>query len=61
MLRQEVDRVMARHQERVAQWEAATAADEAQLEQRAAALEVCAHAVTTPSKVSWTSMSPMSS
>ena len=39
-LRQEVDRVMARHQERVAQWEAATAHDEEQLHQRRAALEV---------------------
>ncbi len=31
---------MARHQERVAQWEAATAHDEEQLHQRRAALEV---------------------
>lgn len=39
-LRQEVERVMACHQERVANWEAAAAADEAQLGQRKSALEV---------------------
>ncbi len=40
-LRTEVDRVMARHQERVAQWEAATSHDEEQLNHRQAALEAC--------------------
>ena len=39
-LRQEVEHVMARHQERVAKWEQAAAADEAQLHQRQAAIEV---------------------
>ena len=39
-LRQEVERVMTRHQERVASWEAAAAADEADLNQRRSALEV---------------------
>ena len=39
-LRQEVERVMTRHQERVAKWEAAAAADEAQLTQRKSAMEV---------------------
>jgi hypothetical protein len=41
-LRQEVERVMTRHQERVAKWEAAAASDEAQLTQRKSALEVLA-------------------
>ena len=39
-LRQEVERVMTRHQERVASWEAAAAADDADLDQRRSALEV---------------------
>ncbi len=39
-LRQEVERVMTRHQERVASWEEAAAADEADLHQRSSALEV---------------------
>ena len=39
-LRQEVERVMTRHQERVASWEAAAATDEADLHQRGSALEV---------------------
>ena len=39
-LRQEVEHVMARHQERVAKWEQAAAADEAQLSQKKAAMEV---------------------
>ena len=39
-LRQEVERVMTRHQERVASWEEAAAADEADLNQRMSALEV---------------------
>jgi len=39
-LRQEVERVITRHQERVANWEAASAADEADLIQRKSALEV---------------------
>jgi hypothetical protein len=40
-LRSEVDRVMARHQERVAHWEAATSQDEEQLNQRRATIEAC--------------------
>ena len=39
-LRQEVERIMTRHQERVASWEAAAAADESDLNQRRSALEV---------------------
>ncbi len=39
-LREEVEHVMARHQERVAKWEQAAAADEAQLNQKKAAMEV---------------------
>ena len=39
-LRQEVERIMTRHQERVASWEAAAAADESDLIQRRSALEV---------------------
>ena len=39
-LRQEVENVMARHQERVTKWEQAAAADEAQLTQKKAAMEV---------------------
>lgn len=38
-LRGEVEGVLARHRERVAAWEADAAADEASLQQRAAALE----------------------
>lgn len=39
-LRQEVEQVMVRHQERVTKWEAAVADDEAQLAARRAALQV---------------------